>query len=381
MIQKDIVIGAGIGGLCTAVALQQAGIQVTVYEQAEAIGQVGAGLTLWSNALRVLRRLNLADAVIQAGARIEEAHIRASSGRILSRSHPGQLAQQLGEPTIAIHRAELHRILLAALSPEVVHLGAACTGFNQNGQQVTVAFADGRSDQADCLIGADGLNSVIRQQIRPQINLRYAGYTAWRGVVATAQNITLGQTSESWGRGARFGIVPLDEQHIYWFATANVPAGQRQNPAEQKITLLHRFKDWHDPIPHLLESTPAEAILHHDLYDVPPFTGWSEGRAILLGDAAHPTTPNMGQGACMAIESAFTLASCLKQHDDLAEAWRTYEAKRQPRTAAITQQSWQIGRVGQWQNRLATSLRDGLMAAAPDSLLQKRLLQTTSFTV
>jgi 2-polyprenyl-6-methoxyphenol hydroxylase-like FAD-dependent oxidoreductase len=377
--EKVIIVGGGIGGLGTAVALHQAGIPVTVYEQAEAIGQVGAGLTLWSNALRVLRRLGLAEAVIEAGAVIEEAQIRQANGRILSRSYPGQLAQQLGEPTVAIHRADLHRILLAALPRDVVQLGAACTGVSQDEQQVTVTFADGRSAQADCLIGADGLNSVIRQQIAPQAKTRYAGYIAWRGVVATENRVARGQTFEAWGQGARFGVVPLSNQLVYWFATANSSPGQRQEPNSQKETLLRQFKGWHDPIPHLLQTTPAEAILHHDLYDVPPFTGWSQGRVTLLGDAAHPTTPNMGQGACMAIESAYILANCLKEHASLAEALPAYEAQRQPRTAVITQQSWQIGRIAQWQNRFACWLRDGLLNAAPNHLLQKRLVQTTNF--
>jgi 2-polyprenyl-6-methoxyphenol hydroxylase-like FAD-dependent oxidoreductase len=309
MMQKVIVIGGGIGGLCTAIALRQMGLNVAVYEKAETVGQVGAGLTLWPNALRVLRHLNLAEAIIEAGARIEEAQIRTATGRTLAYTHPGHLAQQLGEPTIGIHRAELHRILLAALPADVVRLGAACTGFSQDEQQLTVTFADGHSAQADLLVGADGIHSLIRQQMWPQTKLRYAGYTAWRGAVTTEQTFTLGHTFESWGKGARFGAVPLNERLIYWFAAVNRPAGQTQSPTEQKIWLQQCFKDWHQPISYLLETTPAEVILHHDIYDILPFTPWSQGQATLLGDAAHPTTPNMGQGACMAIESAFTLDS------------------------------------------------------------------------
>jgi len=379
MVQRVIVIGGGIGGLCAAIALRQMGLEVTVYEKAEAVGQVGAGITLWSNALRVLRRLNLAEAVIQAGAQIEEAQIRTATGRVLARSYPGHLARQLGEPVIGIHRAELHRILLAALPENVVRLGAAGTGFTQDEQQVTVTFAAGQSAQADLLIEADGIHSIIRPQIVPQVKPRYAGYTAWRGVVATEQRFTLGQTFESWGRGARFGVVPLSEQLIYWFATANDTAGQTQSPAAHKARLQQQFQSWHQPIGDLLEATPAIAILHHDIYDIHPFTPWSQGRATLLGDAAHPTTPNMGQGACMAIESAFALASCLKAESDLTLALRRYEAQRQPRTASITQQSWQIGRVGQWENRWGCFLRDQLMGLVPDTLLQKRLSQVTDY--
>jgi len=379
MTQQIVVIGGGIGGLCTAIALRQMGLEVTVYEKAATVGQVGAGLTLWPNALRVLRRLNLADAIIQAGAQIKKFQLRTASGHTLSSSHPGQLAQQLGEPAVAIHRAELHRILLAALPQDVVRLGAACTGFTQSEQQITVTFADGHSVQADLLIGADGIHSIIRPQIMPQAKPRYAGYTAWRGVVATEQSFTLGQTFESWGQGARFGAVPLSERLIYWFATANRPIGQTQSTTEQKTWLQQHFQGWHHPIGYLLETTPAEAILHHDIYDLQPFTPWSQGRATLLGDAAHATTPNMGQGACMAIESAFALASCIKENREIAAALRTYEARRQPRTAYVTRQSWQIGRVGQLKNRWGCYLRDLLMGFAPDALLQRRLSHVTNY--
>jgi len=375
MMPKVIVIGGGIAGLCTAIALRQMGLNVTVYEKAAAIAPVGAGITLWPNALRVLRHLNLADAIIQAGAQIEEAQIRTAGGRPLACSHPGQL----GEPTIGIHRAELHRILLAALPQDVVRLGAACTGFTQNEQQITATFAGGETAQADLLIGADGIHSAIRAQIWPQVKPRYAGYTAWRGVVVTDQTFTLGQTFEAWGKGARFGVVPLSERLIYWFATANSVAGQTQSAAGHKTRLQQQFQGWHHPIGYLLKATPAEAILHHDIYDLPPFTPWSQGRATLVGDAAHPTTPNMGQGACMAIESAFTLATCFKEHSDIAAALHSYEVQRQPRTAYVTRQSWQIGRVGQWDNQWGCYLRELLMGFSPDNLLQKRLVQVTNY--
>lgn len=373
MIQRVIVIGAGIGGLCAAIALRRVGIEAVIYEQAEAWQPVGAGLTLWANAIRALRSLGLADAVIPAGSRIERAEIRTATGRTLSRSRPGELEQRFGEPTIAIHRADLHHILLSALPADAVHLAARCVAFGQEDEGVSVHFAGGRRDRADLLVGADGIHSAIRAQLFPEVVLRYAGYAAWRGVVATSEESALGLTSESWGRGSRFGIVRIDRERVYWFATANASAGIHLTAAERKCFLQQRFRGWHSPVDLLLESTPAEAILQNDIYDVPPFQPWGRGRVILTGDAAHPTTPNLGQGACMAIESGVALARCLSRGSDVPESLRRYQAERMPRTAWITEQSRRIGRIGQLENPLACGIRDLLTRLTPAKALQKTL--------
>jgi 2-polyprenyl-6-methoxyphenol hydroxylase-like FAD-dependent oxidoreductase len=207
---KSVIIGGGIGGLCTAIALRQIGIDAVVYEQAEELGVVGAGPTLWVNAIKALRKLGVADAVIASGSEIKKGEIRSANGRMLSWSQPGELKQLFGEPTIAIHRADLHHILCSALPREAIRLGAHCTGFEQDASGVSVHFADERTERADLLIGADGINSVIRQQLFPQVPLRYSGYTAWRGVVAMKDDAAPGVATETWGRGARFGFLRID---------------------------------------------------------------------------------------------------------------------------------------------------------------------------
>ena len=355
--RRAVIIGGGVGGLCTAIALQKSGWEVTVYEKAAMLGDVGAGLVIWANAIRALRDLGLADAVARAGSTIQRGQVRAWDRKTLANSALGELEKTFG-PTVAIHRAALHKVLLSALPETNVRLGAICTGVEQDREGVTARFADGSEARADVLIGADGVRSAIRQQLFPDVHLRYSGYTAWRGAVVTRDEAALGLTSESWGRGHRFGIVRMDAERIYWFATANTPPGKTYAPVEQKALLLNIFGDWHPPIRHLLESTPADVILHNDIYDIPPMPRWSEGRVTLLGDAAHATTPNLGQGACMAIESAVVLAQSLARPDDIPTALRDYETRRKPRTAWITNQSWQIGRVGQWENPFACAARD-----------------------
>jgi 2-polyprenyl-6-methoxyphenol hydroxylase-like FAD-dependent oxidoreductase len=378
-IKRAIVTGGGIGGLCTAIAFSQIGVQTTIYEQAESFGLVGAGLTIWANAIKVLRKLGLADAVIETGSKIERGELRNAEGRILSRSQPGGLEQRFGEPTIAIHRADLHQILLSALPAGTLRLGARCTGFEQSEESVTARFSDGQTDAADLLVGTDGIHSVIRQQLFPELALRYSGYTAWRGVVTTLNEVALGRTSETWGCGSRFGIVPIDKNRVYWFATANTPHGKTFTHAGRKAHLMERFKGWHHPIEHLIESTRDEEILHNDIYDLAPHKQWGRGRVILLGDAVHPTTPNMGQGACMAIESSLVLSRCLSRGDDLTTSLRRYQTMRQPRTAWITNQSWTIGRIGQIENPLACKARDFLASITPQALMMRQLEKAAGY--
>jgi FAD-dependent urate hydroxylase len=374
-IYRAVVVGGGIGGLCTAIAMRQIGVEATVYEQAPVFSEVGAGLSLWANALRALRKLGLAEAVIAAGVKVEEGALLTWRGKALTHTRTGDFESIFGEPTIVIHRARLHRILLDALPVEWIRLGETCAGFRQDETGVTVRFASGRTDRADLLIGADGIYSAVRQKLFPDVKPRYSGYTAWRGVVATEDALALGRTSESWGAGARFGIVPVNRREVYWYATANVPAGQRLTAKENKYALRKRFRGWHDPVENLIEITPADAILHNDIYDIEPMSQWSRGRVVLVGDAAHPTTPNLGQGACQAIESSLALASGLAREPDLDAAFRRYEIGRMERTAWITNQSWQIGRIGQLENRFACALRNFAISLAPSHLTKRHLAQ------
>lgn len=376
---KVIVIGAGVGGLCTAIALQQNGIEVNVYEKVKKLGEVGAGLTLWSNALHVLRTLGVADAVIAAGSKLQRSQIRADNGETLFDTRADEMEAKYGEPVVAIHRAVLHEILINSLKPNTLRLDMACAKFEQDENRVTVHFENGESGSADVLIGADGIHSVVRKQMFPEIELRYSGYTAWRGVVETENEAALGLTSESWGRGARFGIVRVDKKRIYWFATRNQPLGENATGAQRKSKLLGIFNTWHHPIDHLLDATPAEIILQNDICDIAPFASWTKGRVTLLGDAAHPTTPNMGQGACMAMESAYVLAHALVKEPDYRSALKRYEKERHERTAWITNTSWSIGKGGQVENPYLIGLRNFIVKITPAGAIQRNLHRAAGY--
>jgi FAD-dependent urate hydroxylase len=378
-IKRVIVIGGGIGGLCTAVGLHRAGQNVTVYERSPVFSVVGAGLTLWANAVKAFRKLGIDDDGL-GGTHFQTSEICSANGTVLYHSEMKTLAQKLGAPSIAVHRADLHRVLLSALPAEVVQ-SKKCVGFEQNTKGVTVFFSDGSVERTDLLVGADGINSAVRKVLFPNVTLRYAGYTAWRGVVSLRGGIQHDRTVESWGRGSRFGIVPIGGKQTYWFATGNVPAGQKMTDSQRKIELLQRFRGWHSPIEALIDATPAEDILHNDIYDFDPLPRWTQGRVTLLGDAAHATTPNLGQGACQAVESSVSLVRSLLEENDLSSALHRYETERKPRTAWITTTSRRLGQVGQLDNRLLCLLRNVAVRLTPTSVMENQLKQAAGYEI
>jgi len=362
---RAVIVGAGIGGLTAAIALKQTGWDVAVYERAPELREVGAGITLWSNATRVLRKLGVGETIERSAATIRESEARTWRGRLLLRTDFSHLNEKLGAPTIGIHRAELQANLADHLGRELITLGTTCVGYTTDEKGANALFAEGDDVRGQILVGADGIKSLVRQQMLGPEPLRYAGYTAWRGVGLIDQpEVPLGVTVLAMGRGSQAGMLPIGGGRTYWFATANVPAGGEDAPGGHKAELLKRFGDWYPVIPAVIDATPESAILRNDIVDRPPVRKWTDGRVVLLGDAAHPTTPNMGQGACMAIESALVLAKCLRAAETPEAGLAAYEQARFDRTAMITNQSWKLGRVFAYENPLKCWLRDRLFGLA-----------------
>lgn len=375
---KALIIGAGIGGLAAAIGLRRAGIEVQVFDQADLFGELGAGLALWPNAVKALRQLGLADSIRSISVLEASGGIRTPRGALLTSATSLDLERTFGAPTLVMHRAEVHAVLLQALGREHVQLGSRCLGFEQNAEQVVARFDGGARVAGDLLVGADGLRSVVRAQLHGERPPRYAGYTAWRAVLPFDHQRLL--PGETWGAGTRFGNAPLSDNRVYWFATTNVPEGQRNREGEQ-AALLGIFRGWHAPIEQLIAATPNSAILRHDIYDRPVLRRWGSGRVTLLGDAAHPMTPNLGQGACQAIEDAVVLMKLLQSGGDTAAALRTYEAQRMRRTAWLVAQSRRIGAVGQWQSPLGVAARDLMLKLAGPRLQDQQLKRVIGYEV
>jgi 2-polyprenyl-6-methoxyphenol hydroxylase-like FAD-dependent oxidoreductase len=374
---KVLVAGGGIGGLTLGVALRRAGFSVRVFERAPSLLPVGAGITMQTNAILAFRMIGLDTEVAAAGHAMQHGTILDSRGRSLGTMLVSEMAQELAAPMIAIHRARLQEVLQKALGPEPLTLGTQVMGFREEPERVTAQLSDGTEVSGDLLVGADGLHSTVRAQLLNDGEPRYAGYSSWRGV-CDVPGISDASTSETWGQGLRFGVVPLGQGRTYWFATANTPAHGVDAP-DAHSELLARFGQWHAPTRTLIEQTPVSAIVRTDIYDRPTVRSWGRGRVVLLGDAAHPMTPNMGQGGGQAVEDAVVLARCLASAPELSAALARYQALRVPRANYIVKQSWRIGVVGQWENPVACWLRDRIFQLMPPFATRANLRRSLRF--
>lgn len=378
-----VVVGGGIGGLATALALRRHAIDVTVYERHSYATELGAGLSLWPNAVHVLRRLGLESFLGEHGVAQLGGSIRSVDGTVIGRSSSEELQRRFGAPAVAVHRAELLGALAEAVGNDNIVYNAELERFTQDRDDVTAVFVDGRRAQGDALIGADGIYSVVRSQLFGSQPPRYAGYTAWRGVCAFADEQLLQVASgEIWGCGRRFGIVPMSGGRVYWFATDNAPPLRPVAGSSHKAEAATLFADWPAPIPALIAATPDDAVLRNDIHDRVPLTSWSEGRVTLLGDAAHPMTPNLGQGGCQALEDALTLATCLHaQPDNVPDALQQYDQRRISRTSTIVLQSRRLGQLGQMTNPLACRLRNNLLRLVPPQAQLRQLAWILGYEV
>lgn len=375
--RRVLVVGGGIGGLAAAIGLRRAGVEATVFERADALREVGAGLLVGANGLRALAELGVGDAVRAQSVPGIVGGFYTSAGRPLATISFDRLTQLVGEQSLVMHRADLLAILRDALPADAVRLGAACEAVEQDDAGVTLRLAGGSAERGDALVGADGLRSAVRAALFDDAPPRYAGYTGWRGVASFPHDELL--PGELWGRGARFGMAPMSGGRVYWFATSNRPAGAPDAPIGRRAELLELLRGWHPSVTALVAATDEAAILRHDIYDRPPIARWAAGRVALLGDAAHAMTPNLGQGACQALEDAVVLARCLAAPGDVPAALRAYERARVPRANALVLQSRRVGAVGQWSNPLACAGRDALARLLLPVVIERQLRQTIGY--
>lgn len=365
---KAIVIGGGIGGLTAAIALRRANIGVEVWERAPAIREVGAGVSLWANAVKALDQIGAGDALRNQGEKQGSGGLRTQAGITLSQVSLVELEKICGAPTVFIHRAELVALLHEMAGSDCVRLGAELASFEQTSNGVTALFADGRETRGDLLIGADGLRSRVRQTLFPGSKPRYAGYTCLRAITKFPHPSHNAWWGESWGRGVRFGLAPMHGERICWWAVWNAPEGEICDPALRKQKALELAEGWHSPLAEVIKSTDPAVVIQNDIFDISPLKKWSVGRVTLLGDAAHAMQPNLGQGACQAIEDAVVLAKCLREHTEPSEALSAYERRRLAHANRAITDSDRFGRMAQWENPLMCWLRDQLVRWTPGKL-------------
>jgi 2-polyprenyl-6-methoxyphenol hydroxylase-like FAD-dependent oxidoreductase len=370
------VIGGGIGGVSVAVALQMAGIEAIVYERAPRMLEVGAGMMLWPNATRVLRELGVLESVLSRSGASTHFLVLASTGDVLMNIALGRF----DVPALCTRRSDLLHALLGKLPHKHVRLGHELTRLEQSRQGVRVHFSNGAVEEHAAVIGADGLRSRVRSQLFGHSDPVYRGYTVWRGVARHGSSaVQPGFNSETWGSGKRFGILGMGQDRFTWYATANVLEGHVDAPEGRKCELQRMFDGWHEPVVDFIEATDDGGILKNGAYDLAPLPRWTVGRVTLLGDAAHPCTPNLGQGGGMALEDAWFLAKCARSESSMEAALQRYESVRRERTRHVQQRSLLMGRIGQWEQRVIVAGRRVVTRMLPATPFEFNLRRLYSY--
>ncbi|MDJ0707194.1 MAG: FAD-dependent monooxygenase [Leptolyngbyaceae cyanobacterium MO_188.B28] len=356
--KKVIIIGAGIGGAATALALSHLGLELVVYERTKELREVGAGLALWANATHVLKSLGLLEKAIQVGYRTTNYQFNSQRGKELVNVR----VDGFELPVVGIHRAELHQLLWRNVPSEKFILGESFERLKRKNNQVHAYFSSGLEVEGDALIGADGLRSRVRAALLGDMPPTYRNFKTWRGLTEfVPKDYRPGYIHEYLGGGKGFGFMMLGKGKIYWYAAATALETQPDAVIGRKKELDTMFQDWFGAIPELIAATDEAQIITTDLYDRPPTQPWSQENITLLGDAAHPMLPTIGQGACTALEDAYVVAKCLKESPDPVAAFQKYESLRFPRTKAIVEQSLQSSKIGKLKNPLAVGLRNTFM--------------------
>ncbi|MEJ5049017.1 FAD-dependent monooxygenase [Chryseobacterium culicis] len=357
------IIGAGIGGLTLGNVLKQHQYDFTIYESAPEIKPVGAGIMMAVNAMQVFDRLGLKEKIENAGNKIHRIVIADESLRTISKTEILDLETQYNSCNVAIHRAELQKILAENLNPGSIHLNHSLQKIRKE-ENYILDFENGNQIESRIVFGADGIKSPIRNQILKTGTIRNSGQKCWRGLVEFDLPEKHHQEAfEMWGKGKRFGFVKISDKKVYWYACVNEKSfGRYQGIAE----IFHDF----DPLVlQLIKATANENIICNTISDLAPIPQWHAENLCLIGDAAHATTPNMGQGACQAIEDAYIIGKLLEKNTDFNMIFGKFQNIRRKKVDYIVNTSRSIGKVSQWER--GNSIRNFLIGLIPESINQK----------
>lgn len=333
----------------------------------------GAGLVLAVNAVKSLQKLGIARSVTAVAKEMPVFRVLSQSGEIISDMDRDLLIKTFGINNIAIHRADLHRVLRSHLDESQIHTGKKVVDYAEKNNGIEIIFEDGSTHFSEYLIVADGVNSCLRQKLLPGSQPRYAGYTCWRAVAEQPASLNLDHGFECAGPKGRFGVTPLANNLLYWFACVNARQKDVSKQHWKTKELLERFSGYYAPVELIIRNTRDEAILLNDISDIAPIPRFAFRNILLTGDAAHATTPNMAQGACQALEDAAVLSHLLESNKDIAVAFEQFEKRRIPRTHFIVKTSRMLGKISQMESPLAIAFRNALFRSIPASFSIKQL--------
>jgi 2-polyprenyl-6-methoxyphenol hydroxylase-like FAD-dependent oxidoreductase len=332
---KIAILGGGVAGVASAIALTLKGHDVTVHERRDADTNIGAGIVVWPNAAFVLEQFGVLDDIAAVAGRPRAMRRLSRAGDDLGSLDIGLIDGRMGYPSLSILRADFQRILLARLQS----LGVAVR-YGRNVVRIDpgaeVHFGDGTTLTADLVVGADGrMASCARRYVTGDATPVYQGFINWIGVCDG--EFDADEVSDYWGTGERFGIVPVGSNKAYWAGGAAQATIGARNPNDYRDELQRIFADWPEPVRRIVAATPAARINKIYVHDHDPVPTWHRHNLIMIGDAAHAALPTSGQGACQALEDAWHLANCVAaQPDDLGQALEAFTALRFQKTAGIT---------------------------------------------
>lgn len=359
------IIGAGIGGLTLSNILKQQNLDFTIYESATEIKPVGAGIMMAVNAMQIYEKLGLKGKIENAGNKIHGISITDEKLKTITTTDVLALEKKFNSCNVAIHRADLQNILAENLGLENIRLNHSLRTIKKK-ENYHLLFKNGNGIESEIVVGADGIHSKVRNQIFKIGTIRNAQQKCWRGLT----NFNLPEqyfhhALEIWGKGKRFGFVKLSENKVYWYALI------KENNFTENIDLIDAFRDFDPLILQILEATKPESVILNDIIDLAPIPKWYADNLCLIGDAAHATTPNMGQGACQSIEDAYIIGKLLEQNNDYNSVFEEFQKIRRKKVDNIVNASWKIGKLSQWES--GTALRNFLMRAVPESINQKMI--------
>ena len=331
-----VIIGAGMGGLTTGIALKKFGHNVSIYEQTTEIRPVGAAISLWSNGVKCLNYLGLSEQIAKLGGQMDAmAYVDGLTGETMTQFGLQPLIEEVGQRPYPVSRAELQNMLMDEFGRDDIHLAKRMVALQENSGKVKVEFADGSNLETELLIGADGTHSITRAYVLgEQVQRRYAGYVNWNGLIEISDEIA---PTDHWttyvGEGKRASLMPIADHRFYFFLDVPLPAGLENDRSQYKTQLKAYFDGWCPQVQTLIEKLDPETTNRVEIHDIEPFLQFYKGRVALVGDAAHSTTPDIGQGGCQAMEDAIYLARSLQINTlGVEDALRRYQDKRNERT-------------------------------------------------
>jgi 2-polyprenyl-6-methoxyphenol hydroxylase-like FAD-dependent oxidoreductase len=372
------IIGGGIGGLVTALSFDKLNIPYRLYERAESLKEVGAGIWLSPNALQVLEWINpiMLKEIQDTGNVFNRILVADHKLNPISDSSQYFVQEKFGYTTIAIHRGKLQRILYKYVAQENIELNKTFLNyFQENDKFMKVNFTDGTSIQTKSIIGADGINSNVRKKLFPNSKLRYSGQTCWRGISDYNIENELGSVGFTlWGKKLQFGVSKISEGKVYWFAVKLSEANLTDDKENLKEELTNMFSEFHPLVNNLIENTTENKIFRGDLSDLELLNKWNSKNICLIGDAAHSMTPDLGQGGAQAIEDGYYLSNFISKYDNLETAYDKFYIYRKPKIEKLVKQSRLTSKIA-ITNKVMEKIRNFILKKTPESYMKKQMVE------